>query len=406
MINPAWYSLDLPTEAWCLLGLMLVCVVGIAVILWPRLLRVRRLVAADNEEMESPVETGESAPDVPYPPVSVIVYSQADGHNLRTLLPQILNQDYPAPMEVIVVNDESADNTETIVGELELQYPNLYMTFAPERSRNLSRRKLAITLGIKAARYESLLLTCGNCRVESPLWIRAMMRHMASGKEVVIGYAQPWGDGVPDTDSRRRRRSFDFQWQETRYLSSAIAGRPFMATGYNLAYSRRLFFERKGFSRTLNLNYGDDDIFINEITTRSNTAVELSNASRVRSLEHSPAALHDAYRQRRDFTARQLPRRSYRWMAFSSWLWWIWPLAGGAAAWLALPSLVAAAGAVVVGTSFCFIHMAQWRRTARALELRPLFWTVPWLAWSRPLRTLRHRMRAGKARKSNLTQII
>ena len=66
-----------------------------------------------------------------YPSVSVVVYSQTDATNLRTLIPQILEQDYPAPMEVIVVNDEGSEQTESTVSELELRYSNLYMTFAP-----------------------------------------------------------------------------------------------------------------------------------------------------------------------------------------------------------------------------------------------------------------------------------
>lgn len=398
MIRPELYSLDIAPLAWGMLAAMLLCLMLIAILWWPRLRRVRRQVAFDDEAQ---------LPDDGYPPVSVIVYSQADGHNLRTLLPQILNQDYPAPMEVIVVNDESADNTETIVGELELQYPNLYMTFAPERSRSLSRRKLSITLGIKAARYDALLLTCGNCRVDSPLWMRSMMRSMIGGaKEVVIGYAEPWGDDAPDTDRRGRRRAFDDLWQSVRMLSSALRHRPFMATGYNMAYTRRLFFEHKGFSRTLNLNYGDDDIFISEIATRTNTAVELSHASRVRALEHSPADLHDAYRIRRDFTARYLRRAPFRVLAFTSILWWLWPLCAAAAIWLALPSLVVAAAVFVLTLTFCLIHASQWRRTARALSLRPLFLTVPWLAWLRPFRTLRHRLRGRRLRRSNLTQVI
>lgn len=403
MIDPIIYSLEVKPVVWVLLGVMAVCMVLIAALMWPRLRRVTAAVKRDDADMEE-----DTPADGDYPAVSVIVYSQADGNNLRTLLPQILNQDYPAEMEVIVVNDESADDTQTIVGELEMRYPNLYMTFAPERSRNLSRRKLSITLGIKAARFDALLLTHGNCRVESPLWMRSMMRHLAGGrKEVVIGYAEECGpDGEPDTDRRRRRRAFDMLWHSVRYLSSALRHRPFMADGRNLAYTRRLFFEHKGFSRTLNLNYGDDDIFVNEIATGANTAVELSHASRVLSLEQSPAKLHDTYRQRRDFTAGYLPRRSYRAMGFTSLLWWLWPLAGAGAVVLSLPSLVVAAAVLVLGTAFCLIHGSIWRKCSRALGLRPLRLTVPWFSWHRPMRTLRHRLHARKFRKSNYTQLV
>lgn len=398
MIDSVFYSIDINPVAWMALGAMVFCFVLIALVWWPRMWRIRRKMAVDNSE---------KLPEDGYPAVSVIVYSHADGGNLQTLLPQILEQDYPAPMEVIVVNDESSDDTETTVGELELQYPNLYMTFVPERSRNLSRRKLSITLGIKAARYDALLLTRGNCRVESPQWMRSMMSPMIGGrKEVVIGYAAPWGDDAPDTDRRRRRRAFDDMWHFVRMLSSAIAGRAIMATGCNLAYTRTLFFKHKGFSKTLNYNYGDDDLFITEIATRENTAVVLSDNARVKSLEYAPAQFHDTHRMRRDFTARFLPRGSFRSMGFTSVLWWMWPLCGIASVYFALPSLVTAVAVALLCVTFCMVHGAWWRKTSRVLGLRPLFLTVPWLAWHRPLRTLRHRLRGMRHRKSNLTQVV
>ena len=106
MIDESLYSLEIPLAAWCLLGAMLVCMIVAGAIMWPKLIRVRRRVATDNE---TPL------PAEGYPSVSVVVYAQSAGSNLRTLLPQILQQDYPAPLEVIVVNDETDDDTENIV---------------------------------------------------------------------------------------------------------------------------------------------------------------------------------------------------------------------------------------------------------------------------------------------------
>lgn len=393
------YSLEISPLAWAVLGAMVLTMTIIALILWPKLLRVRRRVRLDNAQMNT------MAPNtMALPPVSVVVYSQADGENLRTLLPQILNQDYPAPMEVIVVNDKSADDTETIVTGLEMQYSNLYMTFAPEDSRNLSRRKLSITLGVKAARYDALLMTTGNCRINSPHWMRAMMRHIAAGKEVVIGYASTAAlNAAPDCDKRFRRRAFDVLWEGVRYLSAAICGRPLRATGCNLAYSRRLFFEQKGFSRTLNLHFGDDDIFISEIATRANTAVELSDDGRVIATEQAPARMHDVYRLRRDFTARRLRRAPYRSMALTSILHWVWPPLAVAAVLTGLPSLIPATAALILTIIFLVLNSMMWRRTAVALDSRPLRWTIPLLSWSRPLRTLRHRLRGLRNRRANLT---
>jgi hypothetical protein len=47
-----------------------------------------------------------------------------------------------------------------------------------------------------------------------------------------------------------------------------------MGIGRNMAYRKELFFSRKGFSSHLNLQRGDDDLFVNEVAHRDNTRVE------------------------------------------------------------------------------------------------------------------------------------
>lgn len=395
MIEPVYYSIDLPLSVWCLLGAMLLSMIMIGCIMWPKLHRVRNKINLDNETQ---------FPSEGYPAVSVVVYAQAAAANLRTLLPQILEQDYPAPMEVIVVNDETDDNTENIVSELELHYHNLYMTFAPERSRSLSRRKLSLTLGIKAARYETLLFTEGNCRISSPTWMRRMMRHFIEGNDVVLGYAEL--REAEDSKPLARRFAWDNVCESVRWLSTAICRKPLRGTACNLAYRRQLFFDHKGFSRTLHLRNGDDDIYVNEIASGRTTAVELSDDARVIQIETAPNEMAAVERMRRNFTASYLPRRSYLSQALCSILWWVWAVCGIAASVVALPSLIPAIISFVLSFVFCFISMAQWKRTSVALGSRPLFWTVPWLAWCRPMRTFSVRINGRKKRRENLTHLI
>ena len=59
-----------------------------------------------------------------------------------------------------------------------------------------------------------------------------------------------------------------------RYLGFALAGSPYMGIGRNLAYRKELFYQQKGFSAHLNLQRGDDDLFINHVATPENTRVE------------------------------------------------------------------------------------------------------------------------------------
>lgn len=392
------YGVNLPLWVWIVLGVSIVAAVGAAALSWSRMRRVSRALKADAEA---------ELPEDGYPAVSVIVYAQAAASNLRVLLPQILEQNYPAPMEVIVVNDQSADNTQDIVAELEMRYPNLYMTFTPENSRNLSRRKLSLTLAIKAARYPMLVFTEGNCRVESDLWLRSMMSKAASdGKEVIIGHAV---SSQPDDEPYRpltRGRSFDEMLASVAGLNSALCDHPFIGTGYNLAYARHLFFDRKGFSRTLNLKYGDDDVFLSDIATAENTAVELSPASRIVAMEYDPNMLHDLYRVRREFTRRLIRRKPYIATGLCSALMWLWLAAGVVAVVWALPSLVTLAAVIIAGVALWVPTMVCWRRLAVLLGERQLLWSVPWLWLVRPLRSLRHSLRAYRYRRDQYTHPI
>ncbi|WP_286332008.1 glycosyltransferase [Duncaniella freteri] len=216
---------------------------------------VSRQVAADNERSLNYADSGSTTDAAGYPPVSVIVYSEDDASNLEILLPQILEQDYPAPFEVIVVNDGAISSTKDVIARLEQRYYNLYMTFTPQESRSLSRKKLAVTLGIKAAKYNVLVHTTGNCQIPSGQWLKRMASHFSPSTDIVLGYAIPAvSDGVDEP--WKRLHSFDRVRSDVEWLSWAIAGRPYRGDGCNIAYRREMFFRNKGFSRSLDLKYG------------------------------------------------------------------------------------------------------------------------------------------------------
>ena len=203
------------------------------------------------------------------PPLSVIIYAREEVENLRRNLPAVLEQDYPQ-FEVIVINDGNTDESEdylTLQGE---KYPNLYHSFVPSSSRYISRKKLAITLGIKASKYDWLVFTDANCLPESNQWLRTMARNFTSRAQIVLGYSgYERGKGW-----LHKRVSFDNLFTSMRYLGYALAGKPYMGIGRNMAYRKELFYAQKGFSAHLNLQRGDDDLFINKTATAENTGIE------------------------------------------------------------------------------------------------------------------------------------
>lgn len=361
----------------------------------------RRYVAMVSSRIAA--DSSELPPEGEYPGVSVIVYSQDDAWNLEQLLRSILTQDYPGQMEVIVVNDGAMAATEAVIGKLEGEFGNLYMTFTPVASRNLSRKKLAVTLGVKAARYEVVVLTGGACRVNSADWLRRMARHFVSGKEVVIGYAAPVASDDAVEKFGDNIRAFDTVYTAMKYLSWAIAGRPFRGSAFNLAYRRSLFFKNKGFSKSLTLKYGDDDIFLSEISTGDNTAVELSEESIVEVIENNPPKAHREDKLHHDFTGKYVARGASRFFGFSMLMWWavLGCLIAGAV--IGLPSLIPAIASVVLFVATAVTVMLAWKKCSVRLHSSSLLLTVPFLMLWEPIYNIYYRIIGRRHRDKNMS---
>lgn len=356
---------------------------------------IARKASADSNEAQDMA--------TPMPGVSVIVYSNDDAWNLESYLRSILSQDYQGQMEVIVVNDGAAPATEAVVGRLEEEYGNLYMTFTPTASRNLSRKKLAITLGIKAARYEVVLLTEGNCRIKSRNWLSKMMRHFSEGKEVVIGFAHIIAGEDATTSFGEGVREFDSLYTALKYLSWAIAGRPYRGNSYNLAYRRSLFFKNKGFSRSLNLKYGDDDIYLSEIATGENTAVELSADSIVSVVESHPAKAHAEDKRQHDFTRKYIHQSADFFYGTSLWSWWILLgclVAGGI---LGYPSLIPTIVSGVLFLLTAILLMVAFNKMSKRLRGTRMLWSVPFLLLFEPIYNMWYKAGSGRHRGKNFT---
>jgi cellulose synthase/poly-beta-1,6-N-acetylglucosamine synthase-like glycosyltransferase len=205
------------------------------------------------------------------PPVSVIICSKDDAENLSKFLPFILQQDYPV-FEVIVINDGSTDQTDTLLRDLIVEYPHLKSTFVPVGANNVSTKKLGLTLGIKASKYDILLFTDADCMPEDKTWIARMVRNFTRETDFVLGY----GAYMEKKGFLNRLITYDTLFIALQYMGMATSGKPYMGVGRNLAYRKETFFAQKGFASTLGLSSGDDDLMVNKASNPWNTRIEIA----------------------------------------------------------------------------------------------------------------------------------
>ena len=208
------------------------------------------------------------------PGVSVILCAHNESYNLSQYLQSLLTQDYPE-YEVIVVDDGSEDDTRAVIERYMTRDPRLHMTFVPYGARVGSTKKLALTLAAKAAQYDYLLLTDADCRPESNQWIREMMKGFSNSTSIVLGF----GAYFYDKGHLNRLVRFDTLFNGLHYLGAALCGHPYMGVGRNLAYRKDFFFESGGFTHLMANRAGDDDLFVNHVANRENTAVVVSRDS-------------------------------------------------------------------------------------------------------------------------------
>lgn len=204
-------------------------------------------------------------------PVSVIICAKNEAGNLATFLPGSLVQKYKTTHEVIVVNDNSEDETKYILEEYQRTFKQLKIVELKQEARFIPGKKFPLSVGIKTAKYEIVLLTDADCVPASENWVEKMQEHFHENVEIVLGYS-PFQKKKGLLNKLIRWESFHTALQ---YLSYARRGLPYMGVGRNLSYKKTAFFRHKGFSAFNHLPGGDDDLFVNKAATPANVEIAI-----------------------------------------------------------------------------------------------------------------------------------
>jgi cellulose synthase/poly-beta-1,6-N-acetylglucosamine synthase-like glycosyltransferase len=207
--------------------------------------------------------------------VTVVVAAHNEKENLKKLIPILCSQDYP-DYDILVINDRSWDGTRGLLEEMMSQYPKLRTVTIEYTPNHVTAKKYALTLGIKVAKNDTLLLTDADCVPKSDQWIRLMTHPVRNeGKIFALGFSQySYAKGLLN-----RWIQFETLWTGLQYLSFAIWKFPFMGIGRNLCYRRSFFMNKKAFKGLWHITGGDDDLFVNLYAKGENTAVVIDPES-------------------------------------------------------------------------------------------------------------------------------
>ena len=201
-------------------------------------------------------------------PISIVIIAHDNAPELQKKLPVFLTQDYPADYEVIVVAEEKGSETEDVIKQISNEHKHLYATYLPDSSRYLSRKKLAITLGIKAAHHPWVIITDAWCTPMNENWLTAMANYCTDDKSLVLGYTQYGYEASANYHYEHIRTGiYNYKKAET--------GAAFGINSPLVAIRKELFMSRDGYRANLKFTRGEYDFLVNQYADGQNTSLAL-----------------------------------------------------------------------------------------------------------------------------------
>ena len=228
-----------------------------------------------------------SAEDKPEP-ISVLITAHDNLEELERNLPMFLRQQYPVDYQVIVVCQSTDGETQDYLKRMAAENPHLYYTYIPESSRYMSRKKLQITLGVKAAKHEWILLTEPTCQPSNDKWLATMARNCHEPNHLVMGFV----GFNEDTKGVRRFESIRKAYYILRRAQQTYGYRTHMP---NVAFRKSDFMREQGYQGNLELVRGEYDFLVNKYALCGDTAVELDCDAWLIHDEPSSKAWHNAH---------------------------------------------------------------------------------------------------------------
>lgn len=223
-----------------------------------------RVALYKNSKIPQPDELS----DGDLPSVSVVIVAHNEAEFLKESLPYLLEQDYPN-FEIVVVDYTSHDDTQFVLRVCSDNYPNLKVVNFPEDVNMFQGKKYPLSIGIKSATKDVVLLTEPDSVPKDFSWIKEMMCGYMRGASMVMGYSS-----LSNTSGLLGAlEQYDNMTYNASYLGMAIMGHPYTGTGRNLSYRRDFFFDRGGFISHYSIPDGADDLFVNKNANGANTAV-------------------------------------------------------------------------------------------------------------------------------------
>ncbi|PQJ78874.1 glycosyltransferase [Polaribacter porphyrae] len=210
-------------------------------------------------------------------PISVLIFAKNGSKDLENNLPYVLAQEYPK-FEIVLINNYSTDNTLEVLENFKAKHQNITIIDVENTEAFWGSKKYALTLGIKASKYNNLLFTEVSSKPASKFWLTEISKTFNGNKTITLGYSK-YETKSSFTNILAR---FHNLLQALQCFSFAKSGTPFMAFDANFGYQKDTFFKVKGFINHIKKKDGVHDLFLKDAAVKKNTSFTISRDSFVK----------------------------------------------------------------------------------------------------------------------------
>ena len=232
------------------------------------------------------------------PFISVVIAVRNEEKYIANCLHALTQQTYPSDqLEVIIVNDESTDQTTQIVTTFTQKHPHFQLLSITDQYPHMAAKKRPMSVGILHAQGEWIVTTDADCQMPST-WLEQLSTYMQTDTDVIIGFSQIKTFGTIHTFFEKLQ-ALDFLTLMSAAAGSANWGYALAATGQNFAYRKSLFQKVGGFEKIAHRPSGDDVLLLQLLRKATNNKIVFATHANTFASTHRPETPQSFWRQRK-----------------------------------------------------------------------------------------------------------